>query len=143
MIKLCEICGTYFTTTYGQKYCSEECRREAKRRQRQARDGAAKLQNIHEKTCAYCGETFYTMQGNKKFCSEDCQCAYLRGESISMFERRGYRRSKEYKEWAKAYNRCPDDPKRFDRKLEQLKEKGISYADYQKQQTLERYGKIK
>lgn len=142
MIKQCGICGAFFTTTYSEKYCCEECRKEAKRRQKLEYRNKTKV-NAYERVCAYCGETFYTFLSRKKFCSDDCQRAYLRGESNAIFERKDYRRTKEYREWWRAYNRSPDDPMKLDRKLEDLKEKGISYADYQKQQTLERYGRIK
>lgn len=65
MIKKCPVCGVEFETNIkNKKYCSDECRKQARnQRKREAR--------LKEKKCKYCGKTFI---GNDKtvYCSDDC-----------------------------------------------------------------------
>ena len=67
-IRNCQICGKEFVCIRGnEKYCSDECRQERHRQDRQhAGKGKAK-------TCLECGREFIAEVGNEKYCSIECR----------------------------------------------------------------------
>ena len=95
--RVCPICGKPFKTKTIAVYCSDECRKEGKRRYCKAYDAAHREQRrakwaaltpeqretirvnarkqhvIHDKVCQICGQTFQTNSGNAKYCSDKCR----------------------------------------------------------------------
>jgi hypothetical protein len=70
-LRECPICGKTFAT-HRDKYCSDECDREDKRRKAYVYDSAKKP--IKERECKECGAKFTPEYGDKKrmFCSQKC-----------------------------------------------------------------------
>ena len=74
----CKICGSEFVkTSNSQKYCSESCKREAKKLQDSHNSHKRYMRNKSKKpiivaTCEYCGEEFIKTHGNQKYCSKLC-----------------------------------------------------------------------
>ena len=71
----CSICGREFIQTHGnQKYCSEECRIEAKQlldQQYYSLKRESEEPILAE--CEYCHDLFIKQHGNQKYCSDECQ----------------------------------------------------------------------
>lgn len=65
MIQTCRICGKEFNPKPNELYCSEECRRENRRRL--SRKKPLRVM------CAYCGKIFETKTTAKKYCSDKCR----------------------------------------------------------------------
>ena len=74
----CKFCGKSFVKkSNSQKYCSESCKREAKKLQDSHNSHQAYTQKKQEKpkitaTCEYCGKPFIKSHGNQKYCSKTC-----------------------------------------------------------------------
>jgi hypothetical protein len=67
----CEICGTLFLGSTSKKYCSDECRREAKIAQNRAYRNKLNSPAIE---CAECGKKFKRASGGPSaYCSDKCR----------------------------------------------------------------------
>jgi hypothetical protein len=75
---LCKFCGSEFEKAYpNQRYCCDECRVEAKKRQDQYNSRRRytlrqQQQEPEEGVCEYCGKSFIKQHGNQKYCSKTC-----------------------------------------------------------------------
>ena len=63
---ICEVCGKEFETSRPAKYCSEDCKKEARNERRRA---SRNVSNV--KVCSICGNEFKG-HGNSKYCSTEC-----------------------------------------------------------------------
>ena len=61
---ICEVCGKEFETSRPAKYCSEDCKHEAKKARRRASRKVSKV-------CPICGKEFIGT-GRDKYCSNEC-----------------------------------------------------------------------
>ena len=87
MINKCAMCDKEINTPYPQtRYCPE-CRAERKRQDCKERYHKHLAENLKElgvaKTCAWCGNTFYTTKLNKVYCTEECaEIAHNKSKSL-------------------------------------------------------------
>ena len=88
---LCVVCGKELGP-YQRKYCSEECREEAKR-ERPAPASVYLPVMREDKPCAICGRMMHQATRNQRYCSEECQ-------------RLGT--AKKSREWAAAHRQEPE-----------------------------------
>lgn len=66
----CEVCGDDFENRVQHaKYCSDECKKEAKRIQARER---YRNKGKHQLTCQNCGEDFHSDREEAKYCSQEC-----------------------------------------------------------------------
>lgn len=75
MNEKCRNCGTMFESDHGKKYCSDDCRLQAKRRQwKEAaiRRKQGTQNQIYAKICPVCGAAFECGY-NTIYCSDDCK----------------------------------------------------------------------
>lgn len=63
LTEVCPICGKQFEAKNGEKYCSDECRREKNRRYKSREK---------TETCLVCGKEFWSKNG-AKLCSDECR----------------------------------------------------------------------
>lgn len=88
----------------------------------------------YTKTCRICGRTFESSKKNVRYCSNECR---ERGHDATVNIIR-----KERIERSKARRGMSGIQKgKLDERLEEARSKGISYADLQKQKTLEKIRK--
>lgn len=96
--KICENCGKEYETHHTkQKYCSNECRAEA-------RVGTKTNHKREEKICKLCGKTFMgTYQS--KYCSDDCRSKSRSVEPDKIAKRNAdhYKREREKRLWLNKY----------------------------------------
>jgi len=82
---VCGVCGILFTTSHKYpKYCSDQCRDEAKllTKEKIIKENKEKalLYKGHVRSCLYCGAEFNTKFSQRsKYCSERCAHLYLYG----------------------------------------------------------------
>lgn len=102
MTKQCPVCGKEFETNRNyQKYCSPQCKKEAKRQNNARR---YKHKNPKLIICPMCKKTFLRTEGNQKYCSPECASEAHR---ISARECLRSKRLKKKIEACKAkYNNC-------------------------------------
>ena len=68
--RYCENCGKQFETKASNaKYCSRECRLEARRQRLRVRKSPPK---IYSKTCLTCEKNFEATNKNTRYCSLEC-----------------------------------------------------------------------
>lgn len=48
----------------------------------------------------------------------------------------------EHKEWSRRYRRVPKDPKKFDRTLAECREKGMTYAEKQRAESIKMFATL-
>ena len=76
--RVCECCGQSYQTNYeNQKYCSNECRFEARRKYEESRKKEPRPKR-HTKECEHCGKTYQTNSKKQKYCSAECRIAASR-----------------------------------------------------------------
>ena len=84
VMNICEVCGEEFETSRPAKYCSEDCKKEANMKARNARRRASRKVS---KVCPICGNEFKGTSKDK-YCSDDCvKLAEARLERGRHFER--------------------------------------------------------
>lgn len=117
----CGCCDKEFRKTDNRKYCSSECQEEAKRKRRKAYEDTPK-------ECKWCHEKFLP-KNYSKYCSTKCKTAAMdEQKQKQMAEKVGA----EQETWQSNLNE----------KLQRAASLGISYADMQKQETLNRVGRV-
>lgn len=92
---LCRTCDTSYHRPPSEKgqYCSTACY-------------AASLRKRKEKACLSCGELFYPIKDNRKYCSKKCHGQAILGENHPRWnplsdENTHIRSSQKYEEWAR------------------------------------------
>ena len=83
-IKQCKICGSSFTQTRTEVYCSDDCRKRKACNDSVKNNSAKKV--LRARICKECGLSFIPEYGNKKrvFCSTKCLKKYQRRSSDSQ-----------------------------------------------------------
>lgn len=69
---ICVVCGKSFISKAAGKYCSDECRKKAKKEMDIARRYFSKETKGHEEICEICGKSFIA-HSNGKYCSDECR----------------------------------------------------------------------
>lgn len=110
MIKVCPVCNEEFRAKErDQIFCCRECYEKNRRK--------GKKTKIFSGVCEHCGNEF-TWEGitdkKRRFCSQACRKAAREEKSI----------------------KDEHDPLKFQKKLEVIKNLGMTYAEYQKAETL-------
>lgn len=78
VINICEVCGEEFETSRPAKYCSEDCKKEARN---------LRVTPKVSKVCPICG-TEFKGTSKDKYCSDECyELAHLRMTKDNRFER--------------------------------------------------------
>ena len=90
-----------------------------------------------QRVCEVCGRAFtWGESGFKKSCSQECETERRRR---LMVERARKRREVTASVWSEP---LPRKPSKLDKKLKALDEAGVSYADQQKNETIEKFARI-
>ena len=90
-----------------------------------------------QRVCEVCGRAFtWGESGFKKSCSQECETERRRRLSV---ERARKRREVTSSVWQEP---LPRKPSKLDKKLKALDEAGVSYADQQKNDTIEKFARI-
>lgn len=90
-----------------------------------------------QRVCEVCGRAFtWGESGFKKSCSQECETERRRR---MMVERARKRREVTASVWSEP---LPRKPSKLDKKLKALDEAGVSYADQQKNETIEKFARI-
>ena len=90
-----------------------------------------------QRVCEVCGRAFtWGESGFKKSCSQECETERRRRLSV---ERARKRREVTASVWSEP---LPRKPSKLDKKLKALDEAGVSYADQQKNETIEKFARI-
>lgn len=80
VMNICEVCGEEFETSRPAKYCSEDCKHEAKKARRRASRKVSKV-------CPICG-TEFKGTSKDKYCSDECsELSNLRKTKSNRFDR--------------------------------------------------------
>lgn len=96
--------------------------------------------------CRYvkCGREFCRPRGSRTvYCCPECQAAarkMAREKYRKLIEASDIRKTPEHQEWHRRRNRKPSEPGRINKALRDCKERGISYAERQKESTMKLYG---
>lgn len=133
----CAYCGKEFYGVYPQVCCSYGCRRTATNEKRMAAYYAAKP--ILTIVCKLCGEPFQTTKGNRKYCDECCDLY----AGADPKKKKIKAESKEFEELQNIFLKCGrPEFLLLDSTLATLKQAGKTYAQGQKERTLEMIKKI-
>lgn len=124
--RICEQCGAvYMPTHHSNKYCSEECRYEAKKNRikRNNRKAYEKVKKKEEwKRCLVCRTRFKTVRSDVVTCSPYCQSIRKREQQ------KGYRQTRKEERKKKKNQQKPMSIAEFDRRAREM---GLSYGHYE------------
>lgn len=84
---------------------------------------------LNHKTCILCGETFLPTSGNQRYCVT-CKAEVFDKDS-RRYDREAYLAKKR-----------KGASKRLSRKLSDLSKQGLTYAEMQKAETVEKYARV-
>lgn len=120
---VCAFCGKSFETVHRSKYCGKECRDKAKLQ--------AALVDHPERHCKVCGKLFKPKNARGEYCSKQCQKKlYSQRQAKRWATQAGISLEYEHK------------PSHIDNIEKYARAKGLRYADLQKQETIQMFGRV-
>ena len=121
-IIICPNCGKQFRKEGNKKYCCEKCQYTAARERKKEAEKTPK-----ERECKWCGKTFVSLKYNQ-FCNNDC-----RNKHESAKKQKKNDEQSEFRQTRQGH---------LNEKMQQAAVQGISYAELQKQETLDLVGRV-
>jgi len=114
---------------------------------------------IFPRVCRICGKEFLGRR-SQKYCGPECKLIAKRRTQAEFKKRKNTRgaepvkvakydpigpdilKSAEHKEWSRRYRRVPKDLKKFDRTLAECREKGMTYAEKQRAESIKLFATL-
>lgn len=137
----CRRCGAVFLPAHPNlRYCPD-CKAEEERIREElgCKSFHWRKKEPAYKVCVVCGAEFETTDYRRNTCSPECK--EKRKKDYQKLYRQTPCKTAEDK-FIEAYQRVPEDPRKFDKTLERLKQEGKSYAEAQREETINRYARI-